>query len=336
MNSAVEQRKTGGRRGQGGMVLVMVLGVLAVCTLMVVHVMVVCEIISRESFVSATRSELKYQAESAADHAFWMHLTDRRLFSNRKLGVSDDSRVSYTDFEPWMADRRPHELFDANCQAYIGTVEKSIRVDKTDTFKQNIDPDDTEQLELVNNFLDVLNDYTDADSLVKLNGKEEDDYASEGLYAMPRNGPMQFREELYWLTGWQDAVLGEVTIVPPAGKSFSSTTKKPSFFSASAAEIQSLLDLTDSELETVLEAREQWFEDSIELADSLDSELLLEVMNNFNFTESNVVLITVSAASRNGDVRVVHNAVREADFSKSSIYGDKRSMTFSLWSRTVY
>ena len=54
---------------EGGMALVLVLGVLAASLLMVMHLMVVSEVIE-EAKVAVLRSELRYQAESAADIGF--------------------------------------------------------------------------------------------------------------------------------------------------------------------------------------------------------------------------------------------------------------------------
>jgi len=336
MTTHSDTANTPGRRRQKGMAIVMVLGVLAVALLMVVHIMTVCEVVSKDALVSSTRSELRYQAESGADHAFWMHLTDRRLFPSRKLGVDDESRISNTDFEPWMADRRAHSLFDANCQAYINTIEKTVRIDKPDTFKQYISPEDTDALETVNDFLDVLTDYTDTNSLTMLNGKESDDYAQEGLASMPRDDAMQFMQEIYWLDGWMQAVNAEVTIIPPAGKSLSATTSKPSFFSASASEIQTILDITDGELETIMDARDKWMADSIPIADSLPADLAANIMSNFNFSESNIAEFVVSSASKDGSMRILFNVVREVNLSKNTIFADTSSNAFSIWSRTVY
>ena len=247
------------RQGEKGMAIVMVLGVIAVVLLMVVHAMTVCEVIGRESYTTASRTELRYRAESAADHAYWLHLTDRRMFPNRNLGREDVARDSY-DLEPWMADRREHKVFDRNCYVYINTIEKTVRIDKLNSFKANVDADDTEQLEIINMFLDVLNDYTDSDSLLRLNGKENNDYASEGYGALPRNSSMQFAEELYWIDGWRDVLKTEITMIPPKGKSLDSNSKT-SFFSASPYEIQSSLDLSDTELQSVLDARDSWIAD---------------------------------------------------------------------------
>lgn len=324
------------RRGQRGMALVMVMGVLAVTLLMVVHVMTVCELAGRDAYVNASRSELRYVAESALAHSFWMHLTDRRLFTNRKLGTTSEARLGDASFEPWMADRRAHEILDGRAVAYIGTVEKSIKLTDPSSFKQNVSVDDTETLELITDFLDVLADYTDSDFACKLAGMEEDDYAASGIPSLPRNAAMQFREELYWLPGWKDAVKGEVTIIPPKGKSFSNRNSKPSFFSASEAEIQRILDLSDTDLESVLEARRLWVEEGRELSETLDAGLLLNANNNFNFTESNVAQYSVSVPSSDGSFRVLRSVVRECDLSKASIYSDRNSQTFSIWSATSW
>ena len=70
---------------ESGVALIMVLGVLAAAMLLIAHLMTVSEILSKEAMVTVRKSELRYQAESAADITYWMYLTDRRLFSSRKL-----------------------------------------------------------------------------------------------------------------------------------------------------------------------------------------------------------------------------------------------------------
>ena len=318
-----------------GMAIVMVLGVLAVTLLLVVHVMTICEVISRDAYASSKRLELRYQAESGADHAFWMHLADRKLFPSRKLGIDNDSRLGDSDFEPWMADRRAHQLFDANCQAYIDTIERSIWPTKTDSFKKNVDVDDTDTLEIIDNFLDVLGDYTDSDSLTKLAGKEEDDYAAEGLFSMPRNGALQFAEELFWLDGWTDVITSEVTIIPPKGKNLAENTK-PSFFSASPTEIQTTLDLSDSELAEVIDARNQWINSGTLISDSLSSDLYANILGAFSFQESDYACFVVSSATNEGELRILYKAVREVNLSKNSIYADSAQESFSIWRRTIW
>ncbi|MBO4511482.1 MAG: hypothetical protein J5746_01835 [Victivallales bacterium] len=324
-----------------GMALIMVLGVLAVTLLMVVHMMTVCEVISKEAYVTCRRSQLRYVAEAAADHALWMHITDRRLYSDRELGKSDETRVNETDFEPWMADRREHQLYGSNTYAYIAGVEKSIRLDKTDTFKKNVDMDDTDTLEMIDNFCDVLADYTDADTNVRLNGKEEGDYEGDGLYAMPRDGSMQFKEEVYWLDGWDKVITGEVTIIPPNKKTLKETENgKVSFFAVSAAEIQADMGstdekLTDEELQEILEARRRWTEESVPLDESLSSDMFYNLKSKYSFTEGNVAQIFASAASDDGEVRVIYSVIREVDLNNSTIFAERESQSLSIWNRMI-
>ena len=44
----------------------------------------------------------------------------------------------------------------------------------------------------------------------------------------------------------------------------------------------------------------------------------------------------VSAATVEGDIRILHKAVREVNFSKSSIYADSAQQSFSIWRRTIW
>jgi hypothetical protein len=256
------------------------------------------------------------------------------MFPNRNLGAEDVARDSY-DLEPWMADRREHRLFDKNCFAYINTIEKTVRLDKLNSFKANVDMDDTEQVERINMFLDVLNDYTDSDSLARLYGKEDGDYSEDGYSALPRNSSMQFAEEIFWIDGWQDVLKTEITMVPPKGKSLD-TNSKTSFFSASPYEIQSSLDLSDADLEAVLDARDSWIADGTLLSDSLSADLYANIMMKFNFREANVAEYTISSATDNGEIRVVYDVVREVNFTRSTIYADKERQALSIWKRMAY
>ena len=60
---------------------------------------------SKDAYVAAERSLMRYEAESAIARTFWMHLVDRNYFSNRKMGSEDDSRVGSVSFDPWMSRR---------------------------------------------------------------------------------------------------------------------------------------------------------------------------------------------------------------------------------------
>ena len=322
---------------QSGMALVMVMGVLAVTMLLVVHIMCVCEVISRESYVDVQKYNLRTVAESAAEQTFWMHLVDRKLFSNRTIGQSLEERIGNELEDVWMTDRRVHTPFpDQSCESYIAAVEKTLVVNEPTSFQKNIPIDDTERTEEVENFLDLLRDYVDSDSVRMLNGKDTEDYEAEGLLAMPRNEAMQFREELYWLDGWENSVRGELTIVPPNGKSFSSNATKPSFFSASEQEIREILhEESEDFILQVLQAQQAWTQDHQPIEDSLDVDALTTVKQKFNFRETNVAEYIAIATSPDRSIRSTFRFIRQCDMTSTSIFADSNSQSLSIWSQTT-
>ncbi len=342
---------------QDGMALLLVLAVLAATTILAAHMMLVSETIAKDAKVAAITSELRLQAESAADMGLWMHLTDRRLFSDRTLGVDLSDREATSDFEPWMMDRREHLLYDDTCQVFIGDAIKSISVTNIDSVKSGIDVDDTDSMDVANEFIDIYNDYVDSNDLTNLYGKEADDYANEGYPTLPRNDAMQFRAEIYWLENWQNVISGEVTIIPPkgitintgsssaaggssgrtssrtsSGGSSSSSSSKIPFFTATEQDfINQITDLSDSDLQAILDAREAWMRDAIPLEESLDADLLYNVKSKFSFAESNYAEITATATDPSGEIRVIRTVTREVNMTSTSIFADRAKETFSIW-----
>ena len=334
------------------MALLLVLAVLAATTILAAHMMLVSETVAKDAKVAAITSELRLQAESAADMGLWMHLTDRRLFSDRTLGVDLSDREATSDFEPWMMDRREHLLYDDTCQVFIGDALKSISVTNIDSVKSGIDVDDTDSLDIANEFIDIYNDYIDNNDLTNLYGKEADDYANDGYPTLPRNNAMQFRAEIYWLDNWQDVITGEITIIPPKGITIntgtsssgrtsggrtssggnSSTNNKIPFFTASEQDfINQITDLSDADLQAILDARDAWTFDAIPLEESLDADLLYNVKSKFSFNESNYAEITATATDPSGEIRVVRTVTREVNMSSTSIFADRAKETFSIW-----
>jgi hypothetical protein len=323
--------------GQRGMALMLVLGVLATVLIMVAHMMTVAEIIAKETKVAALRSQMRYQAESAADIAFWMLLTDRRLFANRRLGQSLEARESVSDFEPWMADRRAHSFDGGSCQVYIYAAEQPFTVSKPETLKDNVAIDDQEKRDEVSEFIDVLNDYTDRDDLRKIYGMEASDYAAEGFPTLPRNNDMQFREELYWLPNWQNCVVGEVSVIPPRGINYQMGKNKPSFFSASEDYVRQQLDISDADWEAIEAAREEWAQYGTPLDESLDSTLFHNIQGVFDFNEADLASISaVCHAPADPRIRLHFQLIREVKINSGSIFADREQETFSIWERKLH
>ncbi|MBN2451039.1 MAG: hypothetical protein JXR77_11655 [Lentisphaeria bacterium] len=319
------------------MALVVVMGSAAVAAVLAAHVMLLSETIARESAVAAERSRLKYVAESAADRAFWLHLVDRRLFADRTLGRLSPQRTD-PEAEPWMLDGRPHS--SAGMRGLVALYDAERGIDFSggqpgEELRQNISPEDIEWRERVETFLDIAADYVDGDDQLHLRGMERDGYLAEGLGDLPRDAPMQFREEVYWLPGWRDVLQAGVRLIPPRGITFPGNRggRRPSFFSSSPDLLRSHGNLSETELEAVLQARESWQRDAIPLDESLGADLTARIMNRFSFVESGVAAIEAAAQSSDGDVTRRFLVARLADIRRPDAYGDNARQTWALWHR---
>ena len=327
-------RKTGAH-GEKGSAIIMVLGTISICAVMIAHIVVITELLGMEAYQVVSRDRLRYQAESAADTAYWMHLNDRRLFSNRTIGqdYANDELRSDADFPPWMLDGRPHSFDDGDCIVYLNSAEGGFNPNSPDALKEAVPMDDSELLEIVEDFLDVLTDYTDSDDYTQLSGMEADDYAAEGFPTLPRNDKMEFKAEIYWLRGWRDAIPGDICIVPPSGITYSINSKQ-SFFAASPQEMALTLDINDDELAELVEARRLWEEEGIPLEDSLSESLLLNVQGAFSFEEAGLGIIL--AIARDGDNgSISFRVTREMKLSTSTVFADQAKETLSVWERIV-
>ena len=316
--------------GDRGSALIVVLSVVAVLALMVAHITVSSEVAAREAKVAAERSRLKYVAESASERAFWMLLVDRRKQSNRSLGVTPAEAEGEQE-ESWMAAGRAHSIAVGDRRAEVRILDADRGLDVSGqnpsaalrTFLLGDNPD-FETTTVVERFLDVLLDYIDSGDgdLARLNGRERPDYQAEGWPDLPRNGPLQFREELLWTGAVADllTVVGEnlavedvmsgVRLIPPTGRTFPRNSK-PSFFSASSLLLQRRANLSAEELTQVLAARQAWQDGKEDLFASLAPDLASRLRQQFAFSESGVVTLVATAWAEDGEMRRDLEVTRE-------------------------
>lgn len=319
-----------------GSALVMVLGVMSVCVVMVAHVVAVSGTLGKEALQTVSKDSLRYQAESAADVAFWMHLNDRRQFHSRTLGqTADDEFRASADFPPWMLDGRPHDFDDGQCVVYMQSGENGFDLTNPQNLKQVYDMDDTAAQELVDEFIDALEDYTDEDDFVKLNGLENNDYVGMGFPTLPRNGAMEFAAEVYWIPGWRDAIPGEIRLLPPNGVDYRSSEKdKASFFSASIPDLIIQLDVDEGELQQILDARQRWLDGGELLEDTLDIDILTKIKSKFSFDEAKLGAFYAVAYNFDRSAHLVYRIVRICDISQAAFFGDSHRETLSIWERS--
>jgi len=327
-------RRRPGRAAERGVALMLVLGFLAVAALLIVHLATLSQVSALESHSQTTRRRLRYAAESAAELACWRTLIFRSRHPGILPGVAGGALTDLDPEDVWLADGAPHvmpagenermvvRVFDADSGLDLSGPSPGARLKRLPAFQQLNDEEDAGLAQ----FLDTLDDYVDPDDFVRLHGKERDDYAAEGWPDMPRNRPMQMREEGFWIEGIATVFGGsprdgdaggaaariridDLRVIPPRGVAFKRQTK-PSLFSASPSLIRALLsDVTDSDIALIRDAIREWYTNRTPLSQSLPPDLFARLRARFSFTESGVVRIQVAAES--GEVRFRFTLVRD-------------------------
>ncbi len=308
---------------------------------MVAHMVVVSRVSRVEAKVLADRHSLRHTAESAAEWAYWMYVNDRRQFpaAHRDLLAEQPLVETRGNQPPWLADGRTYTLtppdkpgapfrVQSEDENAPGTdIQVTVRIEDVNRGyslqgnapQRNIDDSflNLEENEEMRAFLDRLADYTDQDRLTRLDGLEQPQYDSRGEPALPRDGPLEFREEVLWIPGVVEAfrrgadgneharsVLNLFQPVPPPGRKMPNS-KKPSIFAASPTLIRQKLDLGLGQAEAVLQALERAESENLPLATLISPDILQQIRRHFSAGESGVATFVATARAPGGTSRQV-------------------------------
>jgi len=318
--------------GECGIALVLVLSLLAVISVMALHMAVSSEVTALEAKVVADRGMLKYAAESATERAFWMYVCDRRSFpgDHRNLMTVPSIRETDPEGEIWRADGRPHDVDVGDVRVRVAILDADSGHDlsggnPTSRLKTDLRSDDLDRQAEIDAFVDVLMDYIDGDDLTRAGGWERADYEAIGQPALPRNGALQFREEGLWLEGFAKNILGldensagvgkgvdAVRVIPPPGQAFPRRSK-PSLFATDPSIIQSSLSLTNEELQQVIDARNAYFSQGTAISEILLPGLVSRLSSKYAVDESGVATITAVASVLDGKIQRRLSVTRNCD-----------------------
>ena len=243
-------------------------------------------------------------AEGVANRVQFLLAADRSINPNDKPG-----EVDYTAFENdrFMADGVRHSM-DYYGEVVSFTVYDALRGwDMSSSTYQSVlntisaqDDAGDDLIDLVNQISHRLGDYLDSDEDIREYGQEAADYEDQMKKPLPRNGAMQFREELLYIEGFselfpldKDGRLSCIRLIPPENTSSLSGTA--SLFSADREMIKLQCDLSEDELDTVMDALDRWKNDQELLSDTLDEELLTKLKSKFSTVESGAYTVEISS-----------------------------------------
>ncbi len=342
--------KRSGRRREDGIALIVVLGMTALFTFVATMCIVAASTSRVTSKVDVLRQKGRYAAESSRAYLQWMIISDRAARPrNRNLGQPMLTEADEVQVNIWAADGKPYTLplgQDVQIQFRILDANRGWNIagrQPGERLRRDLGltaPAEDEEASAAEYFIDAIDDYVDADDLVRLHGMEKADYEARGLRGFPRNAPLLFAEEAYWLPNvdylapaLQQAMVGRpvpedlLRVIPPQGASFPG---KPSFFSSSPEMIQSTVGLDMEELEKVLTARREWYELGIPIRDGLD-DLYARISAQMSFAESGIYTLEIVAAYANGEVS--RRVLTTMDLARLP-RGVKP--TFTIWRQLVY
>jgi len=246
-----------------------------------------------------------FTSEGVAQRVQWLISADRYLHGSETLGETDYEEY---DYERFLADGTPHTIdyYGRLVKVVIEDARQGRRMDGTqyrrslDALKVGID-DDEDFIEMIEHLKDKITDYVDTNDDTSTEGMEESDYEAEDMKPLPRNGAIQFREELLYIPGFRelfpvdkDGLLSSVRLIPP--ENTVSIGGNPSLLTATRQEIMNYCNIDDEdELEAVMEAIQEWKNEKVPLSEGSLDPLLLGRLNNLPRTESGVYTVKISA-----------------------------------------
>ena len=304
------------KNSERGIVLVAVL--IAISVLFIVASIVSAQSIlsSRQSLNNQFRIKQYYDNESLQAEIIYKAITDYRYRSEALIAQSEEG------LDPYIPDsqQRYHEneyskinfkIKDAMTGLPLWDSNQTLLVKQlADQFAQS----NEEMADEINRYFVKLKDYQDLDDSPQANGGDEGELYQSSL--LPRNGSIQFIEELLWVPqdlyqgniyeglglslsypGQLDEVIQVPTTIGKA-KTLRSRFRRPSFLSSSNESIATKLQLTTQEKDLVVEAKRAWREERTPLQTSLGEQLYSRLSKHYSFSVSNIYTIVQEARNR--------------------------------------
>lgn len=317
------------KKNEQGFALPMALGILATLMLIVGTAVTISQ---TQRYMFTTTSQLEeslYFCESALNRSVWLIMYDRILHPDRTPQKKNSQILTK---ERFIADGtcRKFKNNDNTVDVFIFDMNSGISLPAYSpgqalTFlKNNLDNSSTQEIYEI--FSNRLMDYVDADDLLRNNSMEKTDYEALNLLTLPRNSPLQFREELLWIPGSSSCValdeygvVSDFNLIPPVGTRVS--FGKTHFYSASKNLLQKKCRFTTQEVDQVVALRTKIVmgEESFEEAFANYSIWKETLKNNFSFNESSYYTIITKLSEEEGrPTRVLRVSLKISTFPSSN------------------
>lgn len=298
------------RRRDRGVALIVVLALLLVLGVIAASTVAVAQLGDRLTSLDRDRGAATYLAESAMARTLWLLRYDCATYPTREMGVTNP--LADPQQERFFADGRKHVFALPAGRAEVVIRDMLGGLDLSgptpdQALKRSAEEtefaEDDERYQRYTEFLAALRDYVDADDMLQLvGGCEASEYAAAGRRPLPRNSPLQYREELLWIRGareffraGENGQLEGVMPLPPTLR-MPLAKGKANFFSVGNDQLVKA-GFTVAEAEEIMAGRQRWLESpsEVRLEDSFAPELLARLKQAFSFRESGYYTLTIRA-----------------------------------------
>ncbi|MCP3965529.1 MAG: hypothetical protein GY750_12605 [Lentisphaerae bacterium] len=288
---------------ESGIALIAVLCMIITASILVASAVTLSQYAALETATFCSYGSSFYTAESAANRARWMVMLDKQQFPDRVLGTQQATAPGR-----WMADSLPHhfKINGVPVEVSIEDAASGINIggsSPSQDLRQLMQKYfmDSYGRELFTAFCNQVDLYSDPNSLVRSGGGIQQEYQQRGLFNMPRMGPMQFREEMYFIPGAAkryppDAMgrLRSFNVIPQGN--MRRITARPNLFSAPLSMIKERCQLSGSEVGQLANALRLW-RNRIPLKNSVEGMFMSKLLAQFSDRESGFYSIVVKTSS---------------------------------------
>jgi len=293
------------RKNEKGSALIVVLALIALASVLAASSVATSRKSRHLTASIAQKTYSAYFSEGAAARIQWLILNDRNMFPERSLG---GERLDM-EKERYNADGTIREMDYYGVAIKYRILDAASGIDISGSGNQarkNLETlkpsdDDQEKADRYRIFMNRFEDYIDANDLIRIDGMEFEEYRDIGIYPLPRNNQMEFKEEILLIPGSTEffgadaggKLSGVRTIAP---KGMPKIPGQTSFFNASKDMVMSYTGMESEDADLVLEAREEWFSTGRQLSDSLEPGKYTMLKSKFSFNESGVYSIEIDSS----------------------------------------
>ena len=292
---------------ENGSALVAVLCLLLTGGIITTAVLSLSKIGTFTVYAHIERQKSMFVAEGVATRVQFLYAADLQLHTSEKLGETDYTEYDYDRF---LCDGVKHVIDYYGQQVQFTITDtiggEDVAQDSTAALNKFINEDtDADVQETVTKFSNLLADYIDSDDEAKDDSWEATDYEDAGFKPLPRNGALQFREELTLIPEFlklypmdKDGRMSHIRLIPPKGSP--ETTGKPTLFTATPQMIQNYCGIEEEKVPEVMDALNAWRNERTLLSDTLDEELLNKLKSSLATSESGLLTVNIEAPKEDG------------------------------------